>query len=103
MLGAVAAPASCNAVDLFRAGGPPFVVTKSFGYSIVIYLAQIPGYYSAAFVSEKLDRKWTIVAYMLLGGVSAYLMSQPGSNAAITLAGFSLSFFMNGTYAAIYA
>src|SRR5215813_3780218 len=31
-------------------------VTKSFGYSIVIYLAQIPGYYSAAFVSEKLDR-----------------------------------------------
>src|SRR5262249_32275870 len=31
-------------------------VTKSFGYSIVMYLAQIPGYYSAAFVSEKLDR-----------------------------------------------
>src|SRR5438270_9104397 len=41
-------------------------ITKSFGYSIVIYLAQIPGYYSAAFVSEKLDRKWTIVVYMLL-------------------------------------
>ena len=78
-------------------------ITKSFGYSIVIYLAQIPGYYSAAFVSEKLDRKWTIVAYMLLGGVSAYLMSQARSDAAITLAGFSLSFFMNGTYAAIYS
>src|SRR5947209_7674844 len=78
-------------------------ITKSFGYSIVIYLAQIPGYYSAAFVSEKLDRKWTIVVYMLLGGVSAYLMSQARSDAAITLAGFSLSFFMNGTYAAIYA
>ena len=78
-------------------------ITKSFGYSIVIYLAQIPGYYSAAFVSEKLDRKWTIVAYMLLGGVSAYLMSQARADAAITLAGFSLSFFMNGTYAAIYS
>src|SRR6266702_95405 len=48
-------------------------ITKSFEYSILIYLAQIPGYYSAAFVSEKLDRKWTIVAYMLLGGASAYL------------------------------
>jgi len=78
-------------------------ITKSFGYSIVIYLAQIPGYYSAAFVSEKLDRKWTIVAYMLLGGMSAYLMSNARSDAAITLAGFSLSFFMNGTYAGIYA
>jgi putative MFS transporter len=62
-------------------------ITKSFGYSIVIYLAQIPGYYSAAFLSEKLDRKWTIVVYMLLGGASACL----------------LSLFMNGTYAAIYA
>src|SRR5712691_3544096 len=78
-------------------------ITKSFGYSIIIYLAQIPGYYSAAFVSEKLDRKWTIVLYMLLGGVSAHLMSNAGSNAAITMAGFLLSFFMNGTYAGIYA
>jgi putative MFS transporter len=78
-------------------------ITKSFGYSIVIYLAQIPGYYSAAFVSEKLDRKWTIVAYMLLGGVSAWAMSNARSDTAITLAGFSLSFFMNGTYAGIYA
>lgn len=77
--------------------------TKSFGYSIIIYLAQIPGYYSAAFVSEKLDRKWTIVLYMVLGGVSAHLMSGAGSNASITVTGFLLSFFMNGTYAAIYA
>jgi putative MFS transporter len=78
-------------------------ITKSFGYSIVIYLAQIPGYYSAAFISEKLDRKWTIVSYMVLGGVSAWFMSQARSDAAITLAGFWLSFFMNGTYAGIYA
>jgi putative MFS transporter len=77
--------------------------TKSFGYSIIIYLAQVPGYYSAAFLSEKLDRKWTIVVYMLLGGVSAYLMSNAGSDASITIAGFLLSFFMNGTYAGIYA
>jgi putative MFS transporter len=77
--------------------------TRSFGYSIVIYLAQIPGYYSAAFVSEKLDRKWTIVLYMVLGGVSAYLMSSAGSDASITSTGFLLSFFMNGTYAGIYA
>jgi len=78
-------------------------VTKSFGYSIVIYLAQIPGYYSAAFVSEKLDRKWTIVSYMLLGGVAAYMMSQAHTGSSIMLAGFWMSFFMNGSYAGIYA
>jgi putative MFS transporter len=78
-------------------------ITKSFGYSIIIYLAQIPGYYSAAFISEKFDRKWTIVLYMLLGGVSAYFLSGARSDNLITLFGFCLSFFMNGTYAGIYA
>src|SRR5215510_10017684 len=78
-------------------------VTKSFGYSIVMYLAQVPGYYSAAFVSEKLDRKWTIVVYMLLGGVAAFLMSKAHTDSSIMLAGFWMSFFMNGSYAGIYA
>jgi putative MFS transporter len=78
-------------------------ITKSFGYSIIINLAQIPGYYSAALLSEKLDRKWTIVVYLLLGGASAYFMSGAGTGPAITAVGVSLSFFMNGTYAGIYA
>jgi putative MFS transporter len=77
--------------------------TKSFEYSIIINLAQIPGYYSAAFLSEKLDRKWTIVVYMVLGGVAAYFLSCAGTGASITTAGAVLSFFMNGTYAGIYA
>ena len=78
-------------------------ITKSFGYSIIIYLAQIPGYYSGAFLCEKLDRKWTIVLYMLMGGVSAYFLSGARSDNLITFFGFCLSFFMNGTYAGIYA
>ena len=78
-------------------------ITRSFGYSIIIYLAQIPGYYSAAFISEKLDRKWTIILYLLLGGASAYLMAHASTAASITVGGFLLSFFMNGTYAGIYA
>jgi putative MFS transporter len=63
---------------------------------------EIPGFYSAAFLSEKLDRKWTIVPYMLLAAFSAYLMSNAGSDTSITIAGSLLSFFMNGTYAGIY-
>lgn len=77
-------------------------ITKSFGYSIIIYLAQIPGYYSAAFISEKLDRKWTIILYMIGGGISAFFLSTARDEAFITLFGFFLSFFMNGTYAGIY-
>ncbi len=80
-----------------------FTVTRSFSYSLIIYLAQIPGYYSAAFLSEKLDRKWTIISYMMLGGGAALLLSSARSATLITIYGFLLSFFMNGTYAAIYS
>lgn len=78
-------------------------ITRSFGYSIIIYLAQIPGYYSAAFLSEKLDRKWTIILYMACGGACALFMSGARFESSITFWGFWLSFFMNGTYAGIYA
>jgi putative MFS transporter len=79
-------------------------ITKSFGYAIVMYVAQIPGYYSAAFLNEKLDRKWTIILYMLGGAGSAFAMTNAGRDPfKITLFGFWLSFFMNGTYAGMYA
>ena len=79
-----------------------FTVTKSFGYSLVINVAQIPGFYSAAFLSEKLDRKWTIILYMIGGGISAFFMSEARNGLIIMLFGVLMSFFMNGTYACIY-
>jgi putative MFS transporter len=79
-------------------------ITKSFGYAIIIYVAQIPGYYSAAFLNEKLDRKWTIILYMLGGGASAFGMAHAGRDPVLIIfSGFWLSFFMNGTYAGMYA
>lgn len=78
-------------------------ITKSFSYSIIIYLAQIPGYYSAAWLNERFGRKYTIVLYMALGAVSALLMALYHSNIEIVIFGFCLSFFMNGSYAGIYA
>jgi len=78
-------------------------ITKSFGYSLVIYVAQIPGYFSAAWFNERIGRQATIVSYMLLGGLSALGLAFTHSDAQIILAGVLLSFFMNGTYAGVYA
>jgi len=86
---------------LLVAGG--LTISKSFTYSIVIYLAQIPGYYSAALLNDYLDRKWTIATYLTGGAVSAYLMSQSGVSGMVMLFGALLSFFMNGVYSSIYA
>ncbi len=78
-------------------------ITRSFGYSIAIYLAQIPGYFSAAYMNEKIGRQATIASYMILGGVSAIWLAVAGTDQTIMLAGICLSFFMNGTYAGVYA
>ena len=78
-------------------------ITRSFGYSIAIYLAQIPGYFSAAYMNEKIGRQKTIASYMILGGVSAIGLAVAGTDHTVMLAGICLSFFMNGTYAGVYA
>lgn len=78
-------------------------VTKSFDFTIIIYLANLPGYLSAAWLTERLDRKNTIALYLFGSAVAAYWLSQMSDPALITAAGAALSFFLNGTYAALYA
>ena len=79
-----------------------FGVAKSFAFTILIYLAQIPGYYIAAFVSEKLDRKWTIVLCFIGAAVSAMGMAYAGHTTGLVIWGMLLSFFMNGNSALWY-
>jgi putative MFS transporter len=78
-------------------------ITRSFSYSLVIYIAQIPGYFSGAWLNEKIGRQATIASYMVLGGVSALGLALTRSDAGIMASGVLLSFFMNGTYAGVYA
>lgn len=78
-------------------------ITRSFSYSIAIYVAQIPGYFSAAWLNERIGRQATIASYMILGGACALGLAFANSNEQIMLAGIALSFFMNGTYAGVYA
>lgn len=78
-------------------------MTKSFGYSIAIYGAQIPGYFSAAWLNERLGRKGVVASYMLLGGIAAITLAFSHTGLQIMTAGICLSFFMNGAFAGVYA
>ncbi|GIQ78745.1 MFS transporter [Bradyrhizobium sp. RD5-C2] len=78
-------------------------ITKSFGYSLAMYCAQVPGYFTAAFFNERIGRQSTIATYMILGGASALGLAFAASDGQIMTAGLLLSFFMNGTYAGVYA
>ena len=77
-------------------------ITKSFQFSILIYLAQIPGYFSAAYFNDKIGRKKVIVLYLLFAAISAFFMSEAHTSAPIVIWGFLMSFFMNGTFAGVY-
>src|SRR5262249_49162512 len=78
-------------------------VTRSFEYSIVVYLAQVPGYFSAAWSSEHIDRKRTMGLYLSGAAICALWLSRTTTGSTITMAGAALSFFLNGTWAALYA
>jgi MFS transporter, putative metabolite:H+ symporter len=78
-------------------------ITKSFSFSIGIYIAQIPGYYSAAYFNEKIGRKATIVTYMVLACLSAISLAFARTDAVIVMAAVALSFSMNGVNAGEYA
>lgn len=78
-------------------------ITQSFGYSIAIYASQIPGYFSAAYLNERLDRKGVVASYMVCGGLSAMALATAHTELQIMAAGMCLSFFMNGAFAGVYA
>ncbi|SDV48826.1 MFS transporter [Chitinasiproducens palmae] len=78
-------------------------ITKSFSVSILIYLAQIPGYYSSAYFCEKLGRKATIVTYMALACVAGIWLANAASDTSVVMASIFMSFAMNGVNAGEYA
>ena len=78
-------------------------VTKSFNYSLIIFVAQIPGYFTGAWLSERLDRKNTIAIFLTGAALSAFWLSQSSSATMILISGAVLSFFLNGATAGEYA
>ncbi|WP_415854536.1 MFS transporter [Sinomonas sp. G460-2] len=78
-------------------------IASSFTLSLIMTIAQIPGYYSASYLNERFSRRITIAAYLAGGAVSALLLSQAPSEAMVVVWGSCLSFFMNGCYAGLYA
>jgi putative MFS transporter len=78
-------------------------VTTSFDFAIVIYLAQIPGYFTGAWLTDRLDRTRTIAGCLLGGTAAAFWLSRSETPAIIMVSGAVLSFFLNGSVAAMYA
>lgn len=80
-----------------------FDLVTSFGYTLIITLAQLPGYAAAAFLIEKWGRRATLATFLAGSAVAALLFGQATSVAQIIAAGMALSAFNLGAWGALYA
>ncbi|MPV49752.1 MFS transporter [Pseudactinotalea sp. HY160] len=84
-------------------------ISQSFGYTLIITAAQLPGYAVAAWLIEAWGRRATLVTFLGGSAVSAFLFAlaainaAPGTETLIVLSGCLLSFFALGAWGAVYA
>ncbi|MGN7246178.1 MFS transporter [Janibacter anophelis] len=78
-------------------------VTTSFGYTLVITLAQLPGYALAALSVEVWGRRGTLALFLVGSAVAAWFFGQSDSATSIIVAGSALSFCNLGAWGALYA
>ena len=80
-----------------------FDLVKSFGYVLLMTLAQLPGYFSVAWLIERIGRKIVLIVYLSGTMVSAWLFGAAESANQLLAAGALLSFFNLGAWGALYA
>lgn len=80
-----------------------FTLLRSFEYTLIITLAQLPGYAAAAFLIERWGRRPTLATFLAGSAISAVLFGLAGSPATLVAAGCALSFFNLGAWGALYA
>ncbi len=80
-----------------------FSMIKSFEYVLIMTLAQLPGYYTAAWLIEKVGRKFVLVTYLLGTAASALVFGNAETTVVLMTAGILLSFFNLGAWGALYA
>ena len=85
---------------LMQAG---YDLVRSFGFTLVITLAQLPGYAVAAWLIEVWGRRATLSVFLAGSAISAVLFGTAGSEQAIVATGMALSFFNLGAWGALYA
>ena len=78
-------------------------LVKSFGFTLVITLAQLPGYAAAAVLVETWGRRVTLSTFLIGSAVAAGLFGSASGTAQVLTWGMALSFFNLGAWGALYA
>jgi putative MFS transporter len=85
----------------FRAKGMELLPV--YQNTFILALAQLPGYFSAAYLVEKIGRRWTLALYMAASGLFTYLFAVAVSLSWVVGMAIWMSFFALGAWGALYA
>lgn len=80
-----------------------FLIIKSLKYVLIMSFAQLPGYFSAAWLIEKIGRKAVLIVYLAGTALAAYFFGQSNSTTQIMTWGCLLYFFSLGAWGCVYA
>jgi len=80
-----------------------FTLTKSFEFTLIMCLAQLPGYFSAAYLVERIGRKKVLSIYFAGTALAAWLFGHAGSINEVLMFGCMLYFFSLGAWGCVYA
>ncbi len=80
-----------------------FTLIHSFGYVLLMTIAQLPGYFTAAYVIERIGRKKTLSIFLIGTAASAVGFGMATGVTALLIWGALLSFFDLGAWGALYA
>ena len=80
-----------------------FALTKSFQFTLIMTIAQLPGYAVAAWLIEAWGRRPTLATSLVGSAGAALAFGQADTHAQILAAGCLLSFFNLGAWGALYA
>lgn len=82
--------------------GQGFAEVQSFRFTLIITLAQIPGYFTAAWLVEKIGRKATLAPFMLLCALASWFFGGARTGNEMVLWGCLVSFFNLGAWGVTY-
>jgi MFS transporter, putative metabolite:H+ symporter len=83
--------------------GKGFALVKSFEFTLIMSLAQLPGYYSAAYLVEKVGRKAVLSLYFAGTAFAAWMFGHAANVNEVLVFGCLLYFFSLGAWGCVYA
>jgi MFS transporter, putative metabolite:H+ symporter len=79
-----------------------FPLVRALEYNLVITIAQVPGYFTAAWLVERLGRRITLASFLAGSALGAFLFRSASGPTELVIYGCIISFFALGAWGVIY-